>query len=192
MYAVERRQEIATLIEERGRGDVTELADRFDVTPETIRRDLTELEQRRLLRRVHGGAISIHRFRLRAGDRREGRQRWLTRRRRSPRRPLVIRPRARLGADRRRHVDARARPDLPRPGADRVHAFGGDRARARGTARPPALRDRRAGSDTNPRERGRLGAATTGRTSGRRRVRRDERVQRGSVGCPRRTRPRLP
>jgi DeoR family fructose operon transcriptional repressor len=63
MYAVERRQEIATLIEERGRGDVTELAGRFDVTPETIRRDLTELEQRRLLRRVHGGAISIHRFR---------------------------------------------------------------------------------------------------------------------------------
>ncbi len=63
MYAVERRQEIATLIEERGRGDVSELAGRFDVTPETIRRDLTELEQRRLLRRVHGGAISIHRFR---------------------------------------------------------------------------------------------------------------------------------
>jgi DeoR family fructose operon transcriptional repressor len=63
MYAVERRQEIATLIDERGRGDVTELAGRFDVTPETIRRDLTELERRRLLRRVHGGAISIHRFR---------------------------------------------------------------------------------------------------------------------------------
>ena len=36
MYAVERRQEIATLIEERGRGDVSELAGRFDVTPETI------------------------------------------------------------------------------------------------------------------------------------------------------------
>lgn len=63
MYAVERRHEIATLIEERGRGDVTELASRFGVTPETIRRDLTELEQRRFLRRVHGGAISIHRFR---------------------------------------------------------------------------------------------------------------------------------
>ena len=63
MYAVERRQEIATLIEERGRGDVTELASRFGVTPETIRRDLTELEQRRFLRRVHGGAISIQRFR---------------------------------------------------------------------------------------------------------------------------------
>jgi DeoR family transcriptional regulator, fructose operon transcriptional repressor len=62
VYAVERRQEIASLIQERGRGDVTELASRFRVTPETIRRDLTELEQRRLLRRVHGGAISVHRF----------------------------------------------------------------------------------------------------------------------------------
>jgi DeoR family transcriptional regulator, fructose operon transcriptional repressor len=63
MYAVERRQEIATIVEAEGRGDVTELATRFDVTPETIRRDLTDLEQRRLVRRVHGGAISIRRFR---------------------------------------------------------------------------------------------------------------------------------
>jgi DeoR family fructose operon transcriptional repressor len=63
LYAFERRQEIAVLIEERGRGDVSELADRFSVTPETIRRDLTELERQRRLRRVHGGAISIDRFR---------------------------------------------------------------------------------------------------------------------------------
>lgn len=63
MYAVERRQEIASLVEEQGRGDVTQLATRFGVTPETIRRDLTELERGRLLRRVHGGAIAISRFR---------------------------------------------------------------------------------------------------------------------------------
>jgi DeoR family transcriptional regulator, fructose operon transcriptional repressor len=63
VYAVERRQEIATLVEQEGRSDVTELASRFGVTPETIRRDLTELEQRRFLRRVHGGAIAISRFR---------------------------------------------------------------------------------------------------------------------------------
>ena len=63
MYAVERRQEIATLVEQQGRTDVAELAGRFGVTPETIRRDLTELEQRRFLRRVHGGAIAISRFR---------------------------------------------------------------------------------------------------------------------------------
>lgn len=63
MYAVERRQEIATLVEHEGRSDVAELANRFGVTPETIRRDLTDLEQRRFLRRVHGGAIAISRFR---------------------------------------------------------------------------------------------------------------------------------
>jgi DeoR family fructose operon transcriptional repressor len=63
VYAVERRQEIAELIERQGRSDVAELAERFEVTPETIRRDLTELERRSLLRRVHGGAISIDRIR---------------------------------------------------------------------------------------------------------------------------------
>jgi DeoR family transcriptional regulator, fructose operon transcriptional repressor len=63
VYAVERRQEIATLVEQEGRSDVGGLATRFGVTRETIRRDLTELEQRRVLRRVHGGAISISRFR---------------------------------------------------------------------------------------------------------------------------------
>jgi DeoR family transcriptional regulator, fructose operon transcriptional repressor len=63
VYAVERRQEIAALVEQQGRSDVGALAARFGVTPETIRRDLTELEQRRVLRRVHGGAIASSRFR---------------------------------------------------------------------------------------------------------------------------------
>jgi DeoR family fructose operon transcriptional repressor len=63
VYAEERRQEIAVLVRQDGRGDVSELAERFDVTPETIRRDLTDLEQRNVLRRVHGGAIPIERFR---------------------------------------------------------------------------------------------------------------------------------
>src|SRR5438874_12548811 len=63
MYAEERRQEIAVLVRQNGRGDVAELADRFEVTPETIRRDLTDLERLGVLRRVHGGAIPIERFR---------------------------------------------------------------------------------------------------------------------------------
>ena len=42
---------------ERGRVDVTDLADAFEVTGETIRRDLTELQRERLVRRVHGGAV---------------------------------------------------------------------------------------------------------------------------------------
>lgn len=63
MYAVERRQEIATLVRQNGRADVVHLAHRFAVTPETIRRDLSELERANVLRRVHGGAIPIERFR---------------------------------------------------------------------------------------------------------------------------------
>ncbi|HXF38002.1 MAG TPA: DeoR/GlpR family DNA-binding transcription regulator [Actinomycetota bacterium] len=63
MYAEERRQDIALVVRTDGRADVTELASRYRVTPETIRRDLTELERRGVLRRVHGGAISIDRFR---------------------------------------------------------------------------------------------------------------------------------
>jgi DeoR family transcriptional regulator, fructose operon transcriptional repressor len=63
LYAEERRQEIAVIVRQDGRGDVGELAARFEVTPETIRRDLTDLEQRNVLRRVHGGAIPIERFR---------------------------------------------------------------------------------------------------------------------------------
>ena len=63
MYAEERRQEIAALVRGQGRGDVVEMAERFEVTPETVRRDLTDLERRGVLRRVHGGAIPIERFR---------------------------------------------------------------------------------------------------------------------------------
>lgn len=40
--------------------DVQVLRDRFGVSISTIRRDLTELENRGLLRRTHGGAVSIN------------------------------------------------------------------------------------------------------------------------------------
>lgn len=58
MYAEERRQEIARLVTERGRAAVTGLAERYAVTPETVRRDLAALEAHGLLRRVHGGAVA--------------------------------------------------------------------------------------------------------------------------------------
>ncbi|MFD3330441.1 DeoR/GlpR family DNA-binding transcription regulator [Streptomyces sp. NPDC058701] len=57
MYAPERHQEILRLAREAGRVDVLSLADRFQVTAETVRRDLTALDRSGLLRRVHGGAI---------------------------------------------------------------------------------------------------------------------------------------
>jgi DeoR family fructose operon transcriptional repressor len=57
VYAEERQQAIADLLTQRGRLSVTELADRFTVTTETVRRDLSTLERAGIVRRVHGGAI---------------------------------------------------------------------------------------------------------------------------------------
>jgi DeoR family transcriptional regulator, fructose operon transcriptional repressor len=57
LYAEERQQAIADLLTQRGRLSVTELADRFTVTTETVRRDLSTLERAGIVRRVHGGAI---------------------------------------------------------------------------------------------------------------------------------------
>lgn len=58
MYVEERHQAIAELVATKGRVSVNELAGHFDVTTETVRRDLSTLERLNLLRRVHGGAVS--------------------------------------------------------------------------------------------------------------------------------------
>jgi len=52
-----RRQEILEITRAQGRVNVDELASRFEVTPQTIRKDLNELCDQRLLSRVHGGAV---------------------------------------------------------------------------------------------------------------------------------------
>ncbi|KAA0021900.1 DeoR/GlpR family DNA-binding transcription regulator [Antrihabitans cavernicola] len=57
MYAEERHQAIATLIDQRGRMSVADLSDLYNVTTETVRRDLAVLERMGLVRRVHGGAV---------------------------------------------------------------------------------------------------------------------------------------
>lgn len=62
MYAEERQRSIVDLARGQGRVEVLALAERFAVTPETIRRDLTVLERRGALRRVHGGAIPVERL----------------------------------------------------------------------------------------------------------------------------------
>lgn len=54
----ERREKIATLAASQGHTAVTELAERFNVTQETIRRDLKALEKTGVLQRVHGGAVT--------------------------------------------------------------------------------------------------------------------------------------
>ena len=56
LFQSERQREIATLAIQFGRVEVADMAQRFGVTTETIRRDLSELQGHRLVRRVHGGA----------------------------------------------------------------------------------------------------------------------------------------
>lgn len=55
--AIQRRGKILDMIREDGHVKVNELAKIFDVTEVTIRQDLEKMEQERLLRRVHGGAV---------------------------------------------------------------------------------------------------------------------------------------
>jgi DeoR family fructose operon transcriptional repressor len=62
VYAPERHQQILATARADGRVDVARLAAELDVTPETVRRDLTVLERRGLVRRVHGGAIPVERL----------------------------------------------------------------------------------------------------------------------------------
>jgi DeoR family transcriptional regulator, fructose operon transcriptional repressor len=57
MYAEERQQAIASLVLSNGRASVAELAEAYDVTTETVRRDLAVLNKAGLVRRVHGGAV---------------------------------------------------------------------------------------------------------------------------------------
>lgn len=62
MYAAERQQRIMNEARQAGRVEVTALADSLGVAAETIRRDLSALERRGSLRRVHGGAIPVERL----------------------------------------------------------------------------------------------------------------------------------
>ena len=55
----ERRQHILSRLNTDGRIEVPELAQEFDTSVETIRKDLIELEKRGLLKRVYGGALPL-------------------------------------------------------------------------------------------------------------------------------------
>ncbi len=58
MYLLSPRQsDIVALAKSEGRVSVEGLADRFNVTPQTIRKDLNDLCERGVLQRYHGGAI---------------------------------------------------------------------------------------------------------------------------------------
>ena len=60
MLAIERRKEILTRLEAEGKVLVSELAKAFDVTEETIRRDLEKLDREGLASKTYGGAVSKH------------------------------------------------------------------------------------------------------------------------------------
>jgi DeoR family glycerol-3-phosphate regulon repressor len=57
MYLPPRHAEIIQLAKDKGRVLVDDLAAHFDVTPQTIRKDLNDLCEQRLLTRIHGGAL---------------------------------------------------------------------------------------------------------------------------------------
>ena len=64
MYPEERQQAIATQVMSHGRASVTDLAQAYDVTTETVRRDLAILDRAGVLRRVHGGAVPVRALHL--------------------------------------------------------------------------------------------------------------------------------
>ena len=63
VFARERQEQIARIVEEHGRARVADLARQFDVSAVTIRKDLLVLETEQRLVRAHGGAIALDRSR---------------------------------------------------------------------------------------------------------------------------------
>ncbi|HEX4247701.1 MAG TPA: DeoR/GlpR family DNA-binding transcription regulator [Pseudonocardia sp.] len=59
VFAEERRSRIMSVLETQGRVRIAELVALLDVSEPTVRKDLSALEQHRLLRRTHGGAIAV-------------------------------------------------------------------------------------------------------------------------------------
>src|SRR5215208_3207788 len=57
MLTEERRDAILERLQRDGRVVATELSSSLAVSPDTVRRDLRELDEAGLLRRVHGGAL---------------------------------------------------------------------------------------------------------------------------------------
>lgn len=63
MFAEERREMILAQLKSKGRILAKDLAKEFGTSIDTIRRDLTAMEERGLLKRTHGGAIPLSKVR---------------------------------------------------------------------------------------------------------------------------------
>ena len=81
MLAIERRREILTRLSADGKVIVAELARDFEVTEETIRRDLEKLDNEGLVSKTYGGAVAKQNasldlpYNVREGVNVEGKQR---------------------------------------------------------------------------------------------------------------------
>lgn len=64
VFAEERRQQIITILKNNKKIIVPELCTHFGVSASTIRNDLRELEEAKLIKRTHGGAIAISKVNL--------------------------------------------------------------------------------------------------------------------------------
>ncbi|SHJ78521.1 DeoR-like helix-turn-helix domain-containing protein [Malonomonas rubra DSM 5091] len=62
MKSTERRKELLIWLEEEGTLSLSEMVERFGVSKMTIHRDLDLLEQRQVLKRIHGGAARIEKL----------------------------------------------------------------------------------------------------------------------------------
>ncbi len=67
MYVIERRQMLLEAARTTGRVDVAATSRELGLAPETIRRDLKDLERQGLLRRVYGGAVAVERLSFESG-----------------------------------------------------------------------------------------------------------------------------
>jgi DeoR family fructose operon transcriptional repressor len=67
MYVIERRQMLLEHARRTGRVDVAQMSKELGLAPETIRRDLKDLERQGLLRRVYGGAVAVERLSFESG-----------------------------------------------------------------------------------------------------------------------------
>ena len=68
-FTAERQRRIEQMLREQGRVEVLELARLLQVSEHTVRRDLVALQERGLLQRTHGGAVTLDTQRLGLGDR---------------------------------------------------------------------------------------------------------------------------
>ena len=59
MLVGQRQDEIVRIVERKGSVTLKELVDELQTSESTIRRDLTELDRKGVLRKVFGGAIAI-------------------------------------------------------------------------------------------------------------------------------------